>query len=52
MSEVPLYGRTSVATPPQDPGERTYRGYSRVRTRTTVGSYGRTMPKSIGPPQK
>jgi hypothetical protein len=27
-----------------------YRGYSKLRTRTALGSYGRAMPRSIGPP--
>ena len=26
-----------------------YRGYSKLRTRTALGSYGRSMPRSIGP---
>ena len=28
-----------------------YRGYSKLRTRTALGPYGRSMPRSIGPPQ-
>ena len=28
-----------------------YRAYSKVRIRTALGSYGRAMPKSIGPPE-
>jgi len=27
-----------------------YRGYSKLRTRAALGSYGRPMPRSIGPP--
>ena len=27
-----------------------YRGYSKLRTRTVVGSYGRASPRSTGPP--
>ena len=30
--------------------KRRYRGYSKVRTRTTLGSYSRPMPSSIGSP--
>jgi hypothetical protein len=26
-----------------------YKGYSKLRTRTVLGSYGRTIPRSIGP---
>ena len=26
-----------------------YRGYARVRTRTTLGAYSRSLPRSIGP---
>ena len=29
---------------------RVYRGYSKSRTRTALGSYGRAMPRSIGLP--
>ena len=29
---------------------RTYRGYSKLRPRTFLGSYRRPMPRSIGPP--
>jgi hypothetical protein len=28
-----------------------YRGYSKFRTHTTPGPYGRASPRSIGPPQ-
>ena len=27
-----------------------YRGYSKLRTRTVLGSYGRAMPRGIGAP--
>ena len=27
-----------------------YRGYSKLRTRTALGSYGRAMPRGIGSP--
>ena len=27
-----------------------YRGYSKLRTRTAIGSYSRDSPRSIGPP--
>ena len=27
-----------------------YRGYSKLRTHTALGSYSRAMPRSIGPP--
>jgi hypothetical protein len=27
-----------------------YRGYSKLRTRIVLGSYGRVSPRSIGPP--
>ena len=27
-----------------------YRGYSKLRTHTALGSYGRAIPTSIGPP--
>ena len=29
---------------------RAYRAYSKSRTHTAVGSYGRAVPRSIGPP--
>ena len=29
-----------------------YRGYSKLRTRTVLGSYSRAMPRSIGPPHR
>jgi hypothetical protein len=32
------------------PAPSPYRGYSKLRTRTDVGAYGRAMPRSIGPP--
>ena len=28
-----------------------YRGYSKLRARTALGSYSRAMPRSIGPPK-
>ena len=28
-----------------------YKGYSKVRTRTAIGFYGRARPRSIGPPK-
>ena len=27
-----------------------YRGYTKLRTRTVLGSYGMAMPKVMGPP--
>ena len=30
--------------------ELLYRGYSKLRTRTAIGSYSRPMPRSIEPP--
>jgi hypothetical protein len=32
-------------------GMRGYRGYSKLRTRTALGPYGRASPRSIGPPE-
>jgi len=29
---------------------RSYRGHTKLRTRTDVGSYSRVRPRSIGPP--
>jgi hypothetical protein len=31
-------------------GRKGYRGYSKTRTRTVLGSYSRALPRSIGPP--
>ena len=30
-------------------GEVRYRGYSKSRTHTAIGPYGRSIPRSIGP---
>ena len=35
---------------PQSPPHIRYRGCSKLRTRTALGSYSRPMPRSIGPP--
>ena len=52
MSEVPLYAgsgvnKLSVALEPSCVVR--YRGYSKLWTHTALGSYGSTMPGSIGP---
>ena len=31
------------------PSSSRYRGYSKVRTHTAIGPYGRSVPRSIGP---
>ena len=59
MSEVPLYTADLKARRTRIPeaistgvtGEKGhYRGYSKLRTRTAVGSYSRASPRSIGLP--
>ena len=52
MGEVPLYrqiawhGREAA---PLVLSADVHRGYSKARTRTALGPYGRSIPRSIGP---
>ena len=49
MSEVPLDNGGAWGVLLKE-GISVYRGYSKLRTRTAVGSYRRASPRSVGPP--
>jgi len=49
MSEVPLWFEWTLSDATTC-SSSSYRGCSKLRTRTVLGSYGRAMLRGIGPP--